>query len=55
LRQEPRLEAVEKIAVKPVEGRENRDKVEVSITVKVKTSPDSLSFVVPFSFEGALA
>jgi len=55
LRQEPRIEAVEKIEVKPVEGRENRDKVEVRIAVKVKTAHDPLSFVVPFSFEGALA
>jgi len=55
LRQEPRIEAVEKIEVKPVEGRENRDKIEVTITVKIKTVPDPLSFVVPFSFEGALA
>ena len=55
LRQEPRIEAVEKIEAKPVEGRENRDKVEITITIKVKTAHDPLSFVVPFSFEGALA
>jgi phage baseplate assembly protein W len=55
LKQEPRLEAVEKIEVKQVQGRENRDKVEVAITARMKTVPDPLSFVVPFSFEGALA
>lgn len=55
LKQEPRLEAVRKIEVKPGQGRENRDKVEVVITVKMKSVPDPLNFVVPFSFEGALA
>ena len=55
LRQEPRLEEVQKIDVQPGAGRENRDKVEVTITVKMKLVPDPLSFVVPFSFEGTLA
>ena len=55
VKQEPRLESVVKIDVKPGQGRENRDKVDISITVKVRGVPDALSFVVPFSFGGALA
>lgn len=54
LRQEPRIEAVEKIDVKQGEGREHRDKVDITVTVKLKGVPDSLSFVVPFSFGGPL-
>ena len=54
LRQEPRLEAIRKVDVKPGAGRENRDKVDVEITVKMKSLPDPLSLVVPFSFEGPL-
>jgi phage baseplate assembly protein W len=52
LRQEPRLEAIRRVDVKPGQGRENRDKVEISITAVVRGVPDPLSFVVPFSFEG---
>jgi phage baseplate assembly protein W len=55
LGQEPRLESIEKIDVRPGVRRENRDKVDITITVKIKNVPDPLSFVVPFSFEGALA
>jgi phage baseplate assembly protein W len=55
LKQEPRLQAIEKIEVKPAPGRENRDKVDVGITVRIKSVPDPLSFVVPFSFGEALA
>ena len=54
LRQEPRLEAIEKIEVKQGEGRENRDKVDITATVKLKGVPEPLSFVVPFSFGGPL-
>ena len=54
LRQEPRLESVEKIEVKSGEGRENRDKVDITVTVKLKGLADPLSFVVPFSFGGPL-
>ena len=54
LRQEPRLEAIEKIDVKQGEGRENRDKVDITATVKLKGVPEPLSFVVPFSFGGPL-
>lgn len=51
LRQEPRLEAIRRVDVKAGQGRENRDKVEISITAIAKGVPDPLSFVVPFSFE----
>ena len=51
LRQERRLEMIRRVDVKPGQGRENRDKVEISITAIVKGVPDPLSFVVPFSFE----
>lgn len=54
LRQEPRLEQVIKVDVAPGQGRENRDKVDVEITVKMKGVPDPLSLVVPFSFGGPL-
>ena len=54
LRQEPRLESIESVVVKQGEGRENRDKVDIAITVKMKKVPDALSFVVPFSFGGPL-
>ncbi len=50
LRQEPRLQAIEKVDVRPGQGRENRDKVEIRITATVKGVPDPLSFVVPFFF-----
>jgi phage baseplate assembly protein W len=50
LRQEPRLEAIRSVEVKPGQGRENREKVEISITASVKGVPDPLNFVVPFSF-----
>ncbi len=52
LRQEPRVEAIRRVDVKPGQGRENRDKVDITITVSVRHRPDPLSFVVPFSFEG---
>lgn len=54
LRQETRLESIESVVVKQGEGRENRDKVDIAISVKMKRVPDALSFVVPFSFGGPL-
>jgi phage baseplate assembly protein W len=54
LRQEPRLEAIRKIEVRPGEGRENRDKAEINVAVKLKDVPDTLNLVVPFSFQGPL-
>jgi phage baseplate assembly protein W len=55
LREEPRLEEITEIEVRPVEGRENRDKVVVEITAKIKGAADPLNLVVPFYFEGPLA
>ncbi len=55
LRQEPRLEQVITINVTQGSGRENRDKVDVLISVRMKGVPDPLNLVVPFSFGGALA
>jgi hypothetical protein len=52
LRQEPRLAGVTRLDVRPGEGRINRDKVDIAITVLVKGEPDLLSLVVPFSFAG---
>ncbi|MEO0069422.1 MAG: hypothetical protein ABIK18_01335 [candidate division WOR-3 bacterium] len=54
LKQETRLEAIQKIDVRPGQGRENRDKVDIYITVQMKGFPDPLSLVIPFSFEGPL-
>jgi phage baseplate assembly protein W len=54
LRQEPRVESVEKIDVKQGAGRENRDKVDITATIKLKGVADPFSFVVPFSFGGPL-
>ena len=54
LKQEPRLEEISGIEVRPGEGRENRDKVDINISVKVKGLPDPLNLVIPFSFEGPL-
>jgi phage baseplate assembly protein W len=54
LRQEPRLEKIERIVVRPGQGRQNRDKVEIELVLIVKGVPDTLIVVVPFSFEGPL-
>ncbi|HWP47390.1 MAG TPA: GPW/gp25 family protein [Candidatus Limnocylindrales bacterium] len=54
LKQEPRLEAIQRIDVRPSQGRENRDKVDIYITVQMKGFPDPLSLVIPFLFEGPL-
>ena len=55
LRQEPRLQSIDSVTVKQGEGRENRDKVDIEVTVTMKRVPDALSFVVPFSFGGPLS
>lgn len=54
LKQEPRLEGILKIEVKPGQGRERRDKVDINITVKMKGIPHPLNLVIFFSFEGPL-
>jgi phage baseplate assembly protein W len=50
LRQEARLQQIVRVDVTQGEGRQNRDKVDVAITVIMKNVPDPLSFIVPFSF-----
>jgi phage baseplate assembly protein W len=55
LRQEPRLERVVRIDVRPAPGRQHRDKVDIDLELKLKGVPDPLILVVPFSFEGPLA
>jgi phage baseplate assembly protein W len=55
LQQEARLQQVQQIDVQPGAGRDNRDKVHITITVTMKGAPEPLSLVVPFSFEGPLA
>ena len=54
LRQEPRLEAIQRVEVRPGQGRENRDKVDITIIVTMKGLPDPLNLVIPFSFAGPL-
>lgn len=54
LKQEPRIEKILKISVNIGQGRENRDKVNIDISIKIKNHSDPLSLVIPFSFEGSL-
>jgi phage baseplate assembly protein W len=54
LRREPRVERILRVEVRPGQGRENRDKVDIYVTVKVKQETDPLNLVIPFSFEGPL-
>ena len=54
LRQEPRLEAIASLEVRPVEGRERRGEVQVHASLIVKDHPDPLNLVIPFSFEALL-
>ena len=54
LRDEPRLERIVRVDVRPGSGRQNRDKVDVEIELKMKGVADPLILVVPFSFEGPL-
>jgi hypothetical protein len=50
LKQEHRLEKILKIDVELMTGKENRDKVKISIIVKLQGIEDPLNLVVPFSF-----
>jgi hypothetical protein len=54
LKQERRIESVLKIDVKQGAGRENRDKVDVEILLRIRGVPDALNLVLPFSFAGPL-
>jgi phage baseplate assembly protein W len=54
VKQERRIESVLKMDVKPGFGRENRDKVDVEMSLKIRGVPDPLNLVLPFSFAGPL-
>jgi len=54
LKQEPRVAAIEQLAVKAGPGRENRDKVDVTMTLKIRGGSTVLNLVLPFSFAGPL-
>ncbi len=54
LTQEPRVEVLA-LDVQPVPGRENRDKVRVEASLRIKGDPDPLNLVVPFSFSEVIA
>src|SRR5262249_37660558 len=54
VKQERRIESVLKIDVKPGFGRENRDKVDVEMSLRIRGVPDPLNLVLPFSFAGPL-
>lgn len=55
LRQEPRVEAVLSLAVRPAPGREGRDKVEITVALKAAGDPAPLNLVVPFSLVEGVA
>ena len=56
LRQEPRLEEIVRVDVRPAAGRENRDqRSTIDVEAIARGEPDPLSLVVPFSFAGPLA
>jgi len=54
VRQEPRVERIVSLQVTAGVGRENRDKVDVRLSVKFKGTPDVTILVLPFSFRGPL-
>jgi len=52
LKQELRVQRILKLEVRNLDRGQNRDKVDVEITVQPKNSPDALSFILPFNFGG---
>jgi len=54
LRQEPRLEEIRRVAVRPAATREERQTVTIDAEVVARRDPTPLSLVVPFSFAGPL-
>ena len=54
LRQEPRLEEILRVAVRPAATREERQTVTIDAEVVARGDPTPLSLVVPFSFAGPL-
>jgi hypothetical protein len=55
LRQEPRLEKILKVDVRPGDGLAKRDTCRIEISAKVIGSATPLNLVVPFSFGGGAA
>ncbi|MGQ0641891.1 MAG: hypothetical protein ACT4P6_14165 [Gemmatimonadaceae bacterium] len=55
LRQEPRLERVLKVTVKPGDGLARRDTCVIEISALVIGQPTPLNLVIPFSFAGGVA
>lgn len=49
LSQEPRV-TIERLDVRPLEGRENRDKVRIEARLLIAGDPVPLNLVVPFAF-----
>ena len=54
LRQEPRLQEVVSVEVRPAAGREERQTVTIDVEAIARGEPTPLSFVIPFSFAGPL-
>lgn len=52
LREERRIERVLAVEVRVPEGRQNRDRVHVTLSLLLRGEPDPLNLVVPFSFAG---
>ncbi len=54
LRQEPRLERILRVDVRPAPGREERQTVTIDVELLARGDPTPLSLIVPFSFAGPL-
>jgi phage baseplate assembly protein W len=54
LRQEPRLEEIVSVNVRPASGREERQTVTIDVEAIARGDPTPLSLVIPFSFAGPL-
>jgi phage baseplate assembly protein W len=54
LRQEPRLQEVVRVEVRPAAGREERQTVTIDVEAIARGDPTPLSLVIPFSFAGPL-
>jgi phage baseplate assembly protein W len=55
MRQEPRLERVLRIDVRPAASRDDRGRADIELAVLVRGENDPLNLVVPFSFAEAPA
>jgi phage baseplate assembly protein W len=54
LRQEPRLEKILRVDVRPPVGPEDRSRVTIDVDAIARGEPTPISLVVPFSFQGPL-